>query len=233
MAVMTVYATQARLLDAFTDYLLIHRVYRHSRLPENFGNEAFLVTITISFICAISAYLIAYSAMLNIELASGSYEPAAMRKRSCCLYVFRIGFLSCLGPLYLILIEIIQWFRAVFALLALVCGKAGVNAVDNFFDKVFQTLFDMNRYQLEGLDAQFRNTQLLFESFPMLILQIFILNGSLSGVLSHEEDPDAIVHDMTLLKIAFGTTILSIVSSMVNNYVEANAVQEPFMLYTL
>jgi len=67
----------------------------------------------------------------------------------------------------------------------------------------------------------------------MLILQIFILNGTLAGVLSHEEDPDAIVHDMTLLKIAFGTTILSIVSSMVNNYVEANAVQEPFMLYTL
>jgi len=68
----------------------------------------------------------------------------------------------------------------------------------------------------------------------MLILQAFLLNeGTLAGVLSTEENTDQFLTDTLLLKIAFGTTILSIFSAMTNNYVEAKAVQEPFILYTL
>lgn len=62
-------------------------------------------------------------------------------------------------------------------LIAILGGPGCVQSVENAFDKVFQKLFGINRSQLQGMDAQFRNSQLLFESLPMLLLQLLIFNG--------------------------------------------------------
>ena len=101
------YSIWARVLDFFTDYLLVYRIYENSRKPENIGKLAFLLALTVNFISAIASYLIGYSALLCIELDAGSYEEEQLKKQCIFMRFFKVGFLSFIGPLYLVLFEII------------------------------------------------------------------------------------------------------------------------------
>lgn len=95
------------------------------------------MAISINFICAIATYIIGYSALLSIELAAGSYEDEQFKKNSCLIRFFKAGFLSFVGPLYLVLVEILQLIKAVFMLIAILGGPGCVQSVESAFDKVF------------------------------------------------------------------------------------------------
>lgn len=118
------YTVWARLLDFFTDYFLVYRIYVNSRKPENLQNTDFLLALGVSFICAIANYLIGYSALLSIELSAGSYEEDKLQKHSCFLRLFKLGFLSFVGPLYLVLFELIQLIKSIFMILGLIGGPS-------------------------------------------------------------------------------------------------------------
>lgn len=134
MLLLAVYSTWTRVIDFFTDFLLVYRIYEKSREPDNQKDRNFLIAQSISFISAISAYLIGYSALLNIELSAGSYEPDQIKKRSCIARIFKSCFLSFVGPLYLLLLEMIQFIQAVCMLLGLFAGQCGAECIEGFFD---------------------------------------------------------------------------------------------------
>lgn len=90
-------------------------------------------------------YLIAYSSMINMLLFKGVYEPQVIKRNSCCQVTIKIVFLSFLGPLYFVGVELVSKTMAVCASLGmLTCGRKGYLAARIRFLRLIDFVFSLN-----------------------------------------------------------------------------------------
>jgi hypothetical protein len=71
------------------------------------------------------------------RIQSGSYEEESIQKRNILMRYFKIGFLSFVGPLYLVLFEIIQLLKAGCLLLGIFGGPSLTDKIEGIFDSIF------------------------------------------------------------------------------------------------
>ena len=88
------------------------------------------------------------------------------------MVLFRLIFLTFIGPFYFVLIELTHKIMAIASFLGMIfkCGKDGYTDVKNFFLRIIKTVFGLHQEQCEGLEIQRGIVQLCFESIPMIIL---------------------------------------------------------------
>ena len=161
-------------LDLFTDIVLLNQIYWEGVKPENKDKDSFKIAVLIIFVSICSCFLIAYSSIVNMLLYNGVYEPAQIRRQGYIMVFFRLLFLSFIGPIYFIFIELTHKIMNVVSFFGLLCGKQGHSSIKNFFLAFIKKVFGLHQEQCEGLETQRGIVQLAFESLPMLILQVLI-----------------------------------------------------------
>lgn len=165
----------AEISHHITDIFLLNTVYWLSRKPENEGSHSYKFATVFIFMSVSSVYLIAYSSMINMLLFKGVYEPAQVRRNTCCQVFMKLIFLTFLGPFYFIFIELTSKFMAVCTSLAMIlAGKRGYLVIRMKFLGFIETFFHLTEEQIDGLNKQRGCIQLFFESIPMTILQLLI-----------------------------------------------------------
>jgi hypothetical protein len=89
-------------------------------------NDSYKFATVYIFMAISSNYLIAYSSMVNMLLFKGAYEPAQVRKNSCCKVLLKLLFLTFIGPFYFIFVELASKFMALWTSIAMLCaGRRG------------------------------------------------------------------------------------------------------------
>ena len=215
-------------LDLFTDVVLLNSIYWEGMKPENVDKHSFKIATLVIFISICSCFLIAYSSIVNMLLYNGVYEPAQIRRQNYCMVLFRLLFLTFIGPFYFVFIELTHKIMAICSFFGLLCGKSGYQNVKNFFLRVIKRIFGLHQEQCEGLETQRGIVQLCFESIPMIILQILIRYGILDlGSLFENED------SANALFLSLLTTCLSVLFVLFNVRIESKAFDEDLLEYTL
>jgi hypothetical protein len=79
---MAIFGTYTELLNHGTDILLLNVIYQTGVANQN--KNSYMFATVFLFMCLTSVYLIAYSSMVNMLLFKGVYEPAQVRRNTCC-----------------------------------------------------------------------------------------------------------------------------------------------------
>lgn len=128
-----------------TDFVLLYTVYWTGMKPENHHLWSYKFATVYIFMSISSVYLIAYSSMINMLLFKGVYEPQQIKRNSYCQVFFKLIFLSFLGPIYFIFVELVVKTMSVFASLGMLfCGKKGYLAVRVCFLRFIDYVFNLN-----------------------------------------------------------------------------------------
>jgi len=207
-----------------TDIVLGHTVYWTGMEDQQWSYK--VVTVWI-FMSVSSVYLIAYSSMVNMFLYKGVYEPQQIKRNTCCQVFLKLVFLSFLGPLYFIFIELISKAMALCASLGMLfCGKTGYQAVRVRFLSLIMYGFQLNEEQINGLNKQRGVVQLLFESIPMVVLQLLIRYSYIPCDTLLDESKTMLLVSLILCFVNVFVILLMI-------YMESKAFNEPFMDFIL
>lgn len=122
-----------------------------------------------------STYLVAHSSIIKLFLDNGSYEPQIIKLNSILTKIFKIVFLTFLGPFYIMGIEMVSTIMAICQMVALlVIGYEGFDIIRRRFMHVFENVLGLNEERTEGLKNQRTIAQLFFENGPMVVIQILI-----------------------------------------------------------
>jgi hypothetical protein len=122
-----------------TDIVLLNTVYWTGMKHPNHSYKFATVFI---FMSVSSVYLIAYSSMINMLLFKGVYEPAQVRRNSCCQVFLKLIFLTFIGPFYFIFIEVASKLMAVCTSLAMIlAGKRGYLVIRMKFLGFIESMF--------------------------------------------------------------------------------------------
>jgi len=134
-----------------TDIVLLNTVYWTGRRHP--GNDSYKFATVFIFMSVSSVYLIAYSSMINMLLFKGVYEPAQVRRNSCCQVFLKLIFLTFIGPFYFIFIEIASKLMAVCTSLAMIlAGKRGYLVIRMKFLGFIESMFALTEEQIDGLN---------------------------------------------------------------------------------
>lgn len=136
---------------------------------------SYKVSTVVMLISMMSTYLVAYSSIIKLMLDNGSYEEHVIKKNAIIAIFFKIIFLSFMGPIYIMGIEMFSTFMAIsqmYALLAI--GYQGFDLMKDRFMYIFENILKLDEERAEGLKQQRTIAQLFFENIPMLIIQTLI-----------------------------------------------------------
>lgn len=131
-------------LDVMTDVVILNQIYWEGMKPENIDKHSYKIATLCIFISICSCFLIAYSSIVNMLLYNGVYEPAQIRRQNCCMVLFRLLFLTFIGPFYFVFIEITHKLMAIFSLFGLLFGQNGFQTVKNFFLRMIKRVFGLH-----------------------------------------------------------------------------------------
>lgn len=121
--------------------------------PDNKDLWSYKFATVFIFMSITSVYLIAYSSMINMLLFKGVYEPQQIKRNTYFQVFNKIIFLSFLGPIYFVGVEIISKIMAVFATLGMILrGKTGYQWVRVRFLRLIDYMFSLNEEQIDGLN---------------------------------------------------------------------------------
>ena len=99
-----------------------------------------------------STYLVAHSSIIKLFLDNGSYEPQIIKLNSILTKIFKIVFLTFLGPFYIMGIEMVSTIMAISQMIALlVIGYEGFDIIRRRFMHVFENVLGLNEERAEGL----------------------------------------------------------------------------------
>ena len=110
-------------LNLITTINLISQIYDEGNKTENRDKNSFSIAIIYLFMAISSQFLIAYSSTLYMLFYNGVYEPDYINRESCIVKSLRIAFLSFLGPLYFVIIELLNKIMQFFCLIGLMFGE--------------------------------------------------------------------------------------------------------------
>jgi hypothetical protein len=190
-------------------------------------NHSYKFATVFIFMSVSSVYLIAYSSMINMLLFKGVYEPAQVRRNSCCQVFLKLIFLTFIGPFYFIFIELASKLMAVCTSLAMIIGgKRGYLVIRMKFLGFIESFFALTEEQIDGLNKQRGVIQLLFESLPMGILQLLIRYEILQCQELAKESAQ-------ILLIALVLTLINAFVTLFMISVESKALQEPKLEFNL
>ena len=128
-----------------TDILLCATVYYTGMKPENHDMWSYKFAFVYIFMSVSSVYLIAYSSMINMLLFKGVYEPQQIKRNNCCQVAIKMIFLSFLGPLYFVGVELFSKLMAVFAAFGMIFyGKTGYQFIRVHFLRAIEFIFSLN-----------------------------------------------------------------------------------------
>jgi len=121
MGFMNLYFAVNKLFDEASDYYLLYTIYSISMDTKLKVNAIhYKIAIVWNFISLVSTVLITYSSMLSIQLNQGHYEAQAIQNSSWMTYLYKILFLSPVGPLIVIFVKILSIFRDAFEVMSLI-----------------------------------------------------------------------------------------------------------------
>lgn len=113
--------------------------------PHNKDLWSYKFATLFIFMSITSVYLIAYSSMINMLLFKGVYEPQQIKRNTYCQVFIKIIFLSFLGPIYFVGVELVSKVMAVFATLGMITrGKKGYQFIRVHFLRVIEYFFNLN-----------------------------------------------------------------------------------------
>jgi hypothetical protein len=147
---MAIFGTYTELLNHGTDILLLNVIYQTG--VQNQDKNSYMFATVFLFMCLTSVYLIAYSSMVNMLLFKGVYEPAQVRKNTCCQVFLKILFLTFIGPVYFIFVELTSELMVLFTSLAMIFGgsRSYLN-VRMMFIGFIEKFFHLTEEQVDGL----------------------------------------------------------------------------------
>jgi len=179
--ILNLYGSISKLFDEATDYYLLYTIYWISMDPTLQVNKIhYKIAIVWNFISLVGTILITYSSMLSIQLNQGKYEASAIQGLGRLAFIYKIIFLSPIGPLIVIFVKILTILRNFFEVLSYIPWIGLLFKYPrNWFSKLILYQMGLTKDQEEGLKLQDKISQLFFESFPMFILQAFIVSGVL------------------------------------------------------
>lgn len=138
-----------------TDIVLCWTVYWTGMQPQNHHMWSYKFATLYIFMCISSEYLIAYSSMINMLLFKGVYEPNQIKRNSWFQVFLKLIFLSFIGPIYFVFVEMAVKTMAVLASLGMLFrGKDGYLAVRVKFLRAIENIFYLNEEQIDGLTKQ-------------------------------------------------------------------------------
>jgi hypothetical protein len=117
--------------------------------PEN---THYKISTTVMAISMFATYLIAYSSIIKLMLDSGKFEPRIIKVNSYFVILMKILFLTFVGPLYILFIELLSTIMAVCQANAmLIIGYKGYDQVRANFMYLFENVLNLDEERAEGL----------------------------------------------------------------------------------
>ncbi|CAK9002460.1 Uncharacterized protein SCF082_LOCUS7350 [Durusdinium trenchii] len=210
--------------DLFTDVLLVRWMYLSHHIWW----------ATLSCLMMVAPYLAAFSATLRIGLRNRIFEATDSNGKMQKLYrLRRLAGAVCMTPLCVvafILLDLVYTIKAatfdVFALVVgLIAPKMKLDVTDGAVSKFLSDHLGLTTMDIEGYRRLRTTTQLLFESFPQIVLQLYILLKSSSEREVEVSDEELIVSLAFALFHLFATCCIV--------WLEARAAREPVARYTM
>lgn len=140
---------------------------------ENFDSSSYKIAFSVISISFFSTYLIQHSSTLKMMLQKGWYEPQITMKDSRFKLLVKLLFLTFLGPIQLIAVEILVIFMTVAQLIGIVLvpkNMRGYYVVQTYFMPVFAQGFGLYEDEVEGIMKQRAIVQLFFEDLPVMVI---------------------------------------------------------------
>ncbi|KRX09109.1 hypothetical protein PPERSA_08825 [Pseudocohnilembus persalinus] len=206
--------------DYFSDILVILQFYKAAS-QENQQNYSYMIFVVIYTLCELSPYLIAYSSGIQLFNSQNIFQN---KKDSCFIKFLKSLLLTPLGILYFIFLHFLDIF--------IVFAETLINlpfTTDSFFKKSQRFLqnlpnqFGFQNSDFQGYKVQKQISQLMFETFPIGILNILLL----TNVLYLEDMQDAQI----ILLFSTISTILKVVKELIQIYFTAKYLKEGTIEY--
>ena len=147
---------------------------------------------------------------------------------NCFLKFANILILTFIGLVFIAPIEFCDNLCKMFKLPGLLCGGTkGVNKVQDCFNYIKSKFTGLNTYQLTCLEQQRKVTALLFENLPFTIL-IFAIK------IRVLDCPELVTgKSSTTVNISLATTLLQVVSVVIQTYIESKWLKESTLSYLM
>jgi len=188
---------------------------------------------TLSCLMMVAPYLAAFSATLRISLRNRIFEATDSCGRTQSFYRFRqLAAAVCMTPLCVaafILLDLVYSIKAAtFDILALFIGlvKPGMtlDVTGGFVSKFLSDHLGLTTMDIEGYRRLRTTTQLLFESFPQIVLQLHIL-------LQSSEREFQVSDEELVVSLAFA--LFHLLATCYIVWLEAKSAGESFIRYTM
>jgi hypothetical protein len=114
-------------------------------------------------------------------------------------------------------------------LMILTCGMVSLGMIDEAIDGIYKSLFGMQKMDVVGFRRLRTSSQLTFESFPQIVLQLYILNY----LNNHPDELDDLDVNTDAILISVGLAVLHAVVEMLFIYLEKVANKTSFMHYSI
>lgn len=160
--------------DQITDFWLLYTIYGIS-LKEDLrriqAGEAtqfsYKIFSIIVFMSIAAQYLIQYSGMINSYWQRGIYEPERFQNLNVFNKFGKILFLMAVGPLLFVIVEIINFIKAMMQIPCLLISfltgdKSKFWKIERCFDKFYENTFNMSGQLKNGRQIQKSITILFF-----------------------------------------------------------------------
>ena len=173
-------------------------------------------------------FLISYSSTINYLWLNGQYDPEKFKEYGCLAKIYKVIYLSFIGPVIFAMVQVINFVKAVLlAPFALINCSGFYDWVEEKVNIQYEKWFGLSVNLAPGRKVQMSIMQLCFESVPMLIVQALIFFKVIHC-------PELIQgSNSNSLYISMGTTVISIISTMISIKIESQAFDEQFLMYTL
>ena len=161
----------------------------------------------MTFNSILAPYLIAYSGLIALKYKSGEYDPSTMKREGCCAKTYKFLFLTCLGPLTLLVKQFVEASGDILALPLLVltlnaCNIGGI--FKKYTNKLAAGVIGLSEHSMEGLSELESIGGMFFKDIPVVILQALILFNILTCP-ELKEEPGLVYY--TLIKSMFNLIV--------------------------
>lgn len=171
-------------LDICTDLQLAYKMYALSRV--DFGRDDYNICFVWICLATFGPYLVQFSSHMSLLYNKGVYQDKNLKGFGCCKKLSLLIQLSAFGFIQILLIDLVLKIETVInaLLIPFTCGKKGMKPLRQRVQERLRSsigeALEMTDFEIMNFKQQSKYIQFVFEDFPMLVLDFFIVTGVLT-----------------------------------------------------